>query len=107
MAWRISSWQDSEMEQWARISFGCMDTDSIFGDRGITLSEPFSIVAPKPKIPPVRKQCRISQEIKPLEEFHLLKHKGRSWRYYACRPCSRTRQRELYRERGEAKSRSR
>ncbi len=75
--------------------------DSIFGDRVITLTEPFSIVAPKPEVPPGRKQCCICEEIKPLEEFRLLTHKGRSWRYYACDPCSRARQRELQRLKGK------
>jgi len=44
-------------------------------------------------------------EAKPLTEFRLLTHKGRSWPYYACHPCSRELQREAYIRRKAKKGR--
>jgi len=33
-----------------------------------------------------------------LSEYRVLRHKGQQWIYYACKPCHRQRQRELYRQ---------
>jgi len=47
-------------------------------------------------IPEGCKRCRICQDIKPLEQFRTLTHRGKSWPYYACNNCSRNLQRQAY-----------
>ncbi|MCE2959436.1 MAG: hypothetical protein ACK56K_07120 [Akkermansiaceae bacterium] len=62
------------------------------------LEKPYSIrdLAAIDRLPNGTKRCRICKEAKNLAEFRLLTHKGRSWPYYACNPCSRELQRQAY-----------
>ena len=73
--------------------------DSIYGDNYTKLEKPYYIrdLATIDRVPDGTKRCRICQEVKILSEFRTLTQKGKSWLYYACKPCSRALQREAYR----------